>query len=222
MGKRGPKPKGKVRLTWSPAFAYAIGLIVSDGNLSPDGRHIHFTSKDKELIEHFIAALGIPNQFIGRKARYQETDKRYFVVQFGDVLFYRFLLEIGLMPNKSRRLGRLNIPDELFPHFFRGLFDGDGSFFSYWDKRWRSSFMYYTSICSASAAFLLWLQQTTARLWAIRGYISRSKTSNTQQLMYAKKATNILVPHMYEKTEGLFLTRKHLKISEALAIVSGH
>ena len=53
MGKRGPKPKGKVKIAWSPQFAYAIGLLVSDGNLSPDGRHINFTTTDVELIELF-------------------------------------------------------------------------------------------------------------------------------------------------------------------------
>jgi len=58
MGKRGIKPLGKVRLQWSPEFAYAIGLIVTDGNLSPDGRHIAFTSKDRELIDNFQRSLG--------------------------------------------------------------------------------------------------------------------------------------------------------------------
>ena len=59
MGKRGPKPKGKVKIMWSPHFAYAIGLLVTDGNLSPSGRHIHFTSKDLELVKLFQKALGV-------------------------------------------------------------------------------------------------------------------------------------------------------------------
>lgn len=46
------KPKGKVKIEWNENFAYAIGLIVTDGSLSIDGRHINFTSKDLEQIQN--------------------------------------------------------------------------------------------------------------------------------------------------------------------------
>ncbi|MCR4312422.1 MAG: hypothetical protein NUV56_04005 [Candidatus Uhrbacteria bacterium] len=70
------KPKAKVNIVWSPKFAYAIGLIVSDGNLSPDGRHIHFTSKDKILASHFLTALDIVGSRIGKKSRGGEKLKK--------------------------------------------------------------------------------------------------------------------------------------------------
>ena len=101
MGKRGPKPKGKVNIQWSADFAYGIGLLVSDGNLSPNGRHIVFTSKDLEMIELFQQSLKI-EATVGRKSSGRGLEKRYHVAQFGDVLFYQFLLDIGLMPNKSK------------------------------------------------------------------------------------------------------------------------
>jgi len=49
----------KVKIEWSPKFAYAIGLIATDGNLSQDGRSVNFTSKDEELAMAFKACLGI-------------------------------------------------------------------------------------------------------------------------------------------------------------------
>lgn len=49
-------------IKWSPQIAYAIGLIVTDGNLSPDRRHFDFTSKDIELIEAFKKCLSINKQ----------------------------------------------------------------------------------------------------------------------------------------------------------------
>jgi hypothetical protein len=67
MGERGPQPKGKVQIAWSANFAYAIGLLVSDGSLSIDGRHISFTSKDLEMIENYQHALQI-NVHIGKKS----------------------------------------------------------------------------------------------------------------------------------------------------------
>lgn len=216
------KPKAKVSIAWSSSFAYAIGLIVSDGNLSPNGRHISFTSKDEELVGHYLRALNITSTHIGRKSRSKDEEKRYYCVQFSDVLFYRFLVSIGLMPNKSRSLETLHIPDEHFSHFLRGLFDGDGSCFSYWDKRWKKSFMYYTSFASASPSFLLWLQEKIAALYDIHGSIQRSRTGSVEQLVYAKKATVSLFAIMYEDANNLYLTRKHLKLLRAFSIMPQH
>ena len=40
------KRLNRVKTEWSPEFAYAIGLLVTDGSLSKDGRHINFSSMD--------------------------------------------------------------------------------------------------------------------------------------------------------------------------------
>lgn len=62
MLNRGPKPKGKVCIRWSGNFAYAIGLLVSDGSLSKDGRHVSFVSVDIDQVENFLMALDISNK----------------------------------------------------------------------------------------------------------------------------------------------------------------
>ena len=59
MATRGAKPKGKVKIKWSPNFAYAIGLIATDGCLYKDGRHISLTSLDLEQLHNFNKALDI-------------------------------------------------------------------------------------------------------------------------------------------------------------------
>lgn len=66
---------GKIKIEWTQNFAYAIGLITTDGNLSKDGCHIDFTSKDKELVETFRKCLGINNK-IGLKSRGGEKEKK--------------------------------------------------------------------------------------------------------------------------------------------------
>lgn len=53
------KPQRKVKIRWCSNFAYAIGLIASDGNLSPNGRHINIKSLDVEMIENFKKALAL-------------------------------------------------------------------------------------------------------------------------------------------------------------------
>lgn len=216
MGKRGPKPKGKVKIKWSPNFAYAIGLLVSDGCLSPSGRHIVFTSTDRDQLENYMRALDI-EMHIGRVVSNNKNAER---VQFGDVLFYQFLMKIGLMPKKSKIIGEIKVPDKYFFSFLRGSFDGDGSTYSYWDKRWKSSFMFYTGFVSASEAHVRWLQETISRLLGLRGHITHgSKKHPLHQLKFAKAESLKLLRAMYHPKNSMYLKRKRLKIDQMLRIV---
>ncbi len=218
MGKRGPKPKGKVKLKWSPQFAYGIGLLVSDGNLSPNGRHIVFTSKDIEMIQLFQESLGITIH-IGRKASTVGGDKSYYVTQFSDVLFYQFLLKIGLMPNKSKIIGKIEIPDEYFFSFLRGSFDGDGCTYSYFDPRWKSSFMFYTTFVSASREHIEWLRKEIYKRLSISGHVTGDGKKTVLQLKYAKADSLKLLRAMYSTKNSLYLSRKRLKIDEMLRTI---
>ncbi len=217
MGLRGPKPKGKVKIEWSSNFAYVIGLIVSDGNLSPDGRHIIFTSKDAELAEKFQDALGISGH-IGKKSSGFKKEKKYFVVQFSDTLFYAFLCSIGLMPNKSKIIGPIQIPPKRFFDFLRGTFDGDGSFYSYYDPRWRSSFMFYLVFSSASKKHIDWIRKEINKFLGVSGHMTKAINSSVYQLKYAKTDSLKIMRRMYKDKKCICLLRKFEKIKKALQI----
>ncbi len=210
-------PKNKVKLKWSPNFAYAIGLLTTDGNLSPDGRHFDLTSQDREQLENFKICLGITNK-IGQKMSGQ-TRKRVFRIQFGDVNFYKFLLKMGLTENKSKTLGELEIPEKYFFDFLRGHFDGDGSFYSYWDPRWKSSFMFYIIFVSASRKHVDWLQKEIRELAKVKGHITKAKNNSCYNLRYAKYESLALLPRIYHSKSAISLSRKYLKIKKALAII---
>lgn len=207
--------KNKVKIGWSPNFAYAIGLIVTDGNLSTDRRHINFTSKDLELIKNFKMCLKIDNS-IGKKARGGEKIKKYFVIQFGDVVFYKFLMDIGLMPAKSKIIKDIKIPNKYFFDFLRGHFDGDGTFYAYFDPRWKSSYMFYAVFISASKNHILWLQNKIYSHLKIKGHITKSKRHSTYHLKYAKKESLQLLPKMYYDNSVICLSRKRTKVYKIL------
>lgn len=216
MGKRGPKPAGKVNIRWSSNFAYAIGLLVSDGCLSPSGRHIVLTSTDIGQLENYMRALNI-KMHIGKVKNMYGGAMR---VQFGDILFYQFLLHIGLMPNKSKIIGEIKVPRQYFFDFLRGSFDGDGSTYSYWDKRWKSSFMFYTSFVSASEVHIRWLQREIHRHLGLSGHITHGGPRRVlHQLKYAKRESLILLRKMYKPKQAIYLSRKRLKIVKMLRIV---
>ena len=215
MGKRGPKPKGKVKIEWSPDFAYAVGLIATDGCLSPSGRHIVFVSKDADQIQNYMDALGITNAVSSARSTY--TGQQVPRVQFGDVLFYRFLIGIGITPAKSKTIGELKIPRRYFFDFLRGSHDGDGSFYSYLDPRWRSSFMYYLVFGSASKKHLLWIQRTLNGLLGVSGHVTGKGEERTiYQLKYAKKESLKIIKKMYYSDAVICLSRKRRKIEAAL------
>lgn len=211
---RGSQKNKNYKIEWNPEFAYAIGLLTTDGNLSKDGRHLDFTSGDIQLVKTFKKCMSLVDVKIGTKTS-GFTTKRYFHIQFSNVKLYRWLLKIGLTPNKSKTIGRLKIPDKYFFDFLRGHFDGDGCFYSYWDKRWKSSFMFYMVFNSASWIHLKWLREKMKKLLEIKGHLNQNGEKNMWQLKYAKKESRKLLPKLYYSDKIPFLKRKYLKIKHA-------
>lgn len=192
------------QITWSSDFAYVVGLITTDGNLSSDGRHFDFTSNDVELIETFKNCLNIKNRIVKKKSSYTN---RYssFRIQFGNITLYKFLLEVGLMPNKSKKLGSLKIPNEFFFDFLRGHLDGDGSIKKYFDPVYKNSRRLYVDFLSASLPHILWIQERIKESLNINGFI-RKRRANT--LTYGKKDSILLLNRIYYKNDLPQLNRK--------------
>lgn len=212
------RPKGKVNIEWSANFAYAIGLIVSDGCVSNNGRHITFVSADEEQIHNYLTALNI---FVPHGVTHSgHKDMMAYRIEFSDVLFWDFLNSIGIHPAKSKTVGKITVPREFFFDFLRGEFDGDGCVYSYWDKRWKSSFMYYMSFVSASKVFIDWIRSIIEEELGIKGHISTFGPRNFWQLRYAKAEGLILINKMYENKNNIHLSRKRLKINKILGTMS--
>lgn len=215
------RPKKFIKTKWSHDFAYAIGLLVTDGSLSKDGRHFDFTSKDKTLVKTFAECLNLKNK-IGKKISGFTGKKDYFHIQFGDINFYNWCLNFGLMPNKSKILKNLKVPNKYFFDFLRGCFDGDGSIYAYWDPRWHNSYMFYIQFCSASYDFIKWLKKSIDHLLGKRGEIIDISTGGTWQLRFAKKDSLIIFQKMFHSINLPYLKRKFIKAKKIFAIESRH
>lgn len=199
----------KVKIKWSPNFAYAIGLIATDGNLSKDGRHINFTSKDKELADLFKVCLKIDNK-IGTKARGGSKEKKYFVVQFGDINFYNFLNGLGLTRAKSKIIKDLKIPDLYFVDFFRGCVDGDGSITSGNHPESRHPQL-RLKLYSASPEFLAWIKNMVKINFHIhRGWMTHSSNNRCFELNYGKEDAKKIFDFIYY-SGAVCLLRKYKK-----------
>ena len=185
--------------------------MTTDGSLSKDGRHIDLTSKDREQLENFLKAANLKCK-IGLKK--SGSGNVSFRVQLSNVDLYKFLVSIGLTSNKSKTLKNVEIPNDLFFDFLRGHFDGDGSFYSYTDKRWENSQMYYMCFCSASKDHIEWIRHKINELLKIRGSLVKTAKNSTYQLKFAKKESRILISHLYYNNQVVCLKRKQSKITK--------
>lgn len=209
------KPRKELFFDWSPNLAYAVGLITTDGCLSPDRRHVIFTSKDIEQIGNIKTILKIKSS-IGF-TRNQKSEA--YRLQMGNTQLYDWLLSIGLTPNKSLTLGPLKIPDKYFIDFLRGHLDGDGCITTFIDKYnifKKPSYIYkriFTTFISASKNHIDWLHRKIIEITDVRGAVHISKISHEKQnpmhiIKFAKKDSLKLLSMIYYSDDIPCLTRK--------------
>jgi len=199
---------------WTPALAYAIGLIATDGSIAR-GRTVGFPSADRELVNHLLTCLGKHNKISRVRTR---TGGVLYRTQIGDAAFCRWLMTIGIGPRKSLIIGPLVVPDDHLLTLTRGLLDGDGSIIN---RRARADVGsrpdYYweylqTKFVSASRPHLEWLRDRLKVALDVDGLIikrsARGRRHDCFTLRYGKVASHRLLPALYLDTRAPRLERK--------------
>ncbi|MDO8482516.1 MAG: LAGLIDADG family homing endonuclease [bacterium] len=197
----------KVSTEWSSGLAYAVGIIATDGNLSPDSRHVNITSKDKQILLNCKKCLGLENK-IGRKSRAGFSEKKYYVLQFGDKNFYEFLNHIGLTAAKSKTIGCVNVPSTYFKDFLRGCIDGDGSISVAVHPQSRRPQL-RIRICSASITFLQFLKKEILKMAAVKGGWIYTSPKKIYTLSFGKTDSIIILNLLYYSSVKYYLVRKY-------------
>ncbi len=217
-------------MEWSAELAYAVGLMVTDGNLPNDGRHINLRSCDVDLLETFIRCLNVSTP-IKETFNNGFARKRCFRVHFSNVHLYYWFLSIGLFPAKTYTIGLIDVPDIYFRDFLRGHLDGDGSITTYLDNyeiykgRTYNNYRVTLRFISASPKHIIWLQDNIYRLTNLKGATHKRipKLENRVPmwiLKFSKKESIKLIQWMYYQ-EGLpALQRKAKHAKEVLDYVA--
>ena len=193
-----------IKDVWNSDFAYGVGLITTDGCLSPDKRHIEFSSKDLELVTSFKKCFNLTNK-ICKKSRGGFPRKLYHRVQFGNVHLYKFLMSIGLSSRKSKIIKALQIPDSIFADFLRGVIDGDGSI-GYFMHPESKKKQFRIRIASASKIFLEWLRIKLRVILKTKGSIK--KYPRCYELCYYKADSLKIANFIYYRKNLRSLKRK--------------
>ena len=190
--------------------------------MSSDNRNIVITSKDRKFLYQVREVLHLQVK-LGRKSRSTEKEKKYSVLQFGDVCFYQFLQNIGLTKRKSLTLSCLKIPDQYFHDFLRGVIDGDGSI-QKWRHATNGNMQWSLRIVSGSPFFLPWIKGKIKKIMDIDGKIyivRRSERKNPLYILkYGKFAAKVILRICYYNG-GLALQRKLKKTMECLQSENG-
>ena len=229
-----PKPKLPFKeFAWSPELAYVAGLLVTDGNLSGDGRHITMRSIDRYLLETFCKCLNLNSKIARTKDTHNDgyIRKPCYRIQFSNVQFYNWLVKIGITPAKTHTIGIIEVPDIFFKDFLRGHLDGDGSISAYKDSynfykgRGYVANRLFIRFISASKPHIVWLRNKISHLDGVNGALIEEKSKKENrvsiwEVKFAKKESVKLLNLIYYKPDLPTLSRKRLLAEKSLETIS--
>lgn len=126
--------------SWTPAMAYVLGVIYTDGNLLPSSKRnesyknrttrISVAQKEPELLQKILALMGSNAKIYRGKQSLTGNAICHFSINDEDI--YDDLIALGLSPKKSKTISFPPVDAACVRHFIRGCWDGDGSV--YWEK----------------------------------------------------------------------------------------
>jgi intein-encoded DNA endonuclease-like protein len=196
---------------WSSDMAYILGFLYADGNMVKTKRNTHFTAlytADYDLIYSIRDCLESNHKISNKKSKTGSV----YVLQIGSKELFCDLGELGLAPNKARRMKLPKIPKKYQGDFVRGYFDGDGNVWSGLINKKRKTptlvlNVAFTSACKEFIKNLFLLLQTKN---IKGGCIYSLKNKNCYRLQYSSLDALKLYEIMYNRPCKLFLARKKL------------
>lgn len=192
--------------SWSPAMAYVLGVIYTDGNLRTDLFRV--AQKEPELLEKILSLMG-------SNAKIGFTEKRgiagaMYRFQIYNSEIYTDLLQLGLFPNKSLSLSFPQVPAECVRHFIRGCWDGDGCVYLERNNPAKPQ----ASFVSGSKLFIEALLQHLVGLGLPNRTLHSRETSKHPSYYFRFNGRDCasLYHVLYDGVEeSMYLTRKHEK-----------
>lgn len=185
-------------------FSYFIGLIATDGSISKNSNIINLSSIDIELVNIFInfCKQNININYNKEPIIDNRNKTPVFKIDICCPELKSKLINLGITPVKSKTIGKINISDENFFHFLRGVIDGDGS----WSIVKKTGQVVFC-ICSGSEKFLLFLKERLEKAGFKTVKIRWGKSAKVYFLSLSTKEYPKLIELLYTDA-NYFLNRK--------------
>lgn len=192
---------------WSPEMAYVLGYWWADGCMRikrVTGAHeVSIASNDLEHLEVMANLIGA-SYHLRKVSLLSQT----YVISFCSKEMYYDLLQHGGTPRKSRIIEFPYIPEELLPHFVRGVVDGDGTL------SWNAG-KPILQIYSGSEQFLQGITYAVENATGIPSPTPHM-TRTTLNIKWSTIRAKCLVAWLYVEHQGLALERKSAIASQFL------
>ncbi len=195
--------------TWTCDMAYLIGIIMTDGCIRDERRELTIVSIDEELIKFFKDQL---------KTNYKVSKNKYgcsFARVYSEDIV-NDLINIGIVPRKSKVLSLSKIPDSKMNIYFwdilRGIVDGDG----YIQKPNKRSIRF--GICSGSKIFLIQIRNILTNMINCPEYkIVEKKMGGTYYLNINGKYAYQCLDNMYNNNKFAIKRKKCIALESMKA-----
>lgn len=205
--------------------AYILGLLFADGcnhiyNSNGESKYqitLSLQEEDKEILEKIKVEMILQNplHYIMPRTgncingKIVKSAKPQWKLEFNNKHMSLRLSELGMVQNKSLVLQFPNIDSNLYRHFIRGYFDGDGSVYSYMSDK----YMCYRFKIVSSRFLCLRIKEIIQKELCINLYLQKVDTHNggTYTLTtVSNKDTKEILDWIY-KDADLYMERKHNK-----------
>lgn len=180
------------------AKAYFLGLMYSDGCVSKNQFYIKL--HDEDIIQKFKQELRAETPI-----RYIEKPWKAYILQISCQQLCSHLINHGCTPNKTNTIEVPNLKNNLYRHFIRGFFDGDGCL-QLQDKIYHCRF----DLTSASLKFLEQLRPIITKYAKTNGYLGKETKYNVWHLNYSGHQVIQILDWLYNDSH-FYLNRKYVK-----------
>lgn len=192
---------------------YWAGILATDGCIDVNNTvRLELNSKDLKSIQDFKLDTEAAHEI-----SYRESTDAYSI-RFCDVSICESLKEnFSVTVGKTLNLEFPILPENMYPHYIRGIFDGDGCLTEFFANRPTASFRVY--ITSASLQFLQDLQQYLLNSGIIVGGSIQKKAARCWHLQLAIKDSTCFLNYIYlnNNVKDLrYMERKYLKYKKII------
>lgn len=192
----------------TPEKAYFLGLLYADGYYDGKAIAISLQEKDKEILEKFKKAINHNGnlQFIKKK---NENNQNSFRLTICNKKPKEDLIQKGIIRHKTYNTLIPNfIKEELYSHFIRGFFDGDGCISK--GKCYSLSFVSQKKFLEHIGNKFIIHCNLINRLYFTKR--KKDKDDGVFNLVFNSNIQSLTILNfLYKNSNNLFLTRKYEK-----------
>lgn len=182
--------------------AYWLGFLYADGSVGSTEHSITLGLTDKESVEQFREFLKTDRPlYVEERSKENPKWKDNYTLTVHSKKLKKDLIKLGCIPNKTEKLDRVpDLPEHLYRHFVRGIFDGDGSI-------WKSQERFHFSI-SGYLPFIDKVQDVIVKETGLNKTKLAKRKHNYGDIRYGgKKNLSVLKDYLY-KDATVYMSRK--------------